>query len=143
MADIEKLTQRRKDSPNGAGHYHIAERYPYRVRAFIDGAVVASSDNVVILKEVGTSVYNPAFYFPPGDVDHSRFEREEGYSTTCPIKGEASYWRYVGAPQPIERAAWSYETPLEYSRMIAGHLGFDQRYATLEIAPSRTQWEAS
>ena len=136
MPNIAELTQRRKDSPNGAGHYHIAERYPYRVRALIDGAVVASSNNVVILKEVGTSVYNPAFYFPSDDVDLSRFEREVGYSTTCPIKGEASYWRYVGAPQPVERVAWSYETPLEYSHMIAGYLGFDQGHVTLEIAPS-------
>ena len=135
MADVAELTKRRKDSPNGAGHYHITEPYPYRVRALIDGTVVASSNNAVILKEVGKSVYNPAFYFPRSDVDLGRFQLEEGHSTHCPIKGDASYWRYLGQPQPIERAAWSYEAPLEYSHMIAGHLGFDQRLVALEISP--------
>jgi uncharacterized protein (DUF427 family) len=135
MADVFELTKRRKDSPNGAGHYHVAEVYPYRVRALIDGTVVALSDQVVILKEVGSSVYHPVFYFPPGDVERSLFQLENGYSTDCPIKGAASYWRYLGPPQRIERTAWSYEAPLDYSHMIAGHLGFDQRRVTLEIAP--------
>ena len=134
MPDGAKLTQRRKDSPNGAEHYHVTDRYPFRVRALIDGTAVASSRNVLILKEVGGSLYNPAFYFPLGEVDLARFEREDGYTTTCPIKGEASYWRYAGPPR-LERVAWSYDEPLEYSRMIAGHLGFDQRYVTLELAP--------
>ena len=136
MTNLADLTSRRKASPHGAGHYHVTERYPYRVRARIDGTVVASSNQVMILKEVGTSVYNPAFYFPPGDVELGRFQREEGFSTRCPIKGDAAYWRYVGGAQPLERVAWSYEVPLEYSGMIARHLSFDQRHVTLEIAPA-------
>ena len=136
MTDLADLTSRRKASPNGAGHYHVTERYPYQVRARIDGTVVASSNQVMILKEVGASVYNPAFYFPPGDVELGRFQREESFSTRCPIKGDAAYWRYVGGAQPLERVAWSYEVPLEYSGMIARHLSFDQRHVTLEIAPA-------
>ena len=135
MNDVAELTTRRRDSPNGAGHYHVADSYPYQVRAIIEGVVVASSRHTVILKEVGKSVYHPAFYFPPGDVDLSHFQLEEGYSTHCPIKGEASYWRYLGPPRVRERAAWSYEASLDYSHMIAGHLGFDQRLVTLEISP--------
>jgi len=135
MADVAKLTGRRKESPNGAGHYHITDRYPFRVRALVGGVEVANSDQVLILKEVGGSVYNPAFYFPPGDVDLSKLEREPGFTTECPIKGTASYWRYAG-PAPIERLAWSYDTPLAYSQMIAGHLAFDQRHVTLEISPA-------
>ena len=87
MADVSALTQRRKDSPNGAGHYHVTDRYPYHVRVLIDGQEVASSSDVKILKEVGKSLYNPSFYFPPGDVDLTHLEREEGYTTSCPIKG--------------------------------------------------------
>lgn len=135
MADVADLTQRRKDSPNGAGHYHITDRYPFRVRILIGGVEVASSENAMILKEVGKSVYNPSFYIPASDVSLEHLEREAGYTTHCPIKGEASYWRHTGGGQPIERAAWSYEDPLEYSAMLAGHLGFDQRFATVEISP--------
>lgn len=63
-------------------------------------------------------------------------ERESGYTTHCPIKGEASYWALTGAGEAIPRAAWSYESPLEYSSMIAGHMGFDHRFATIEISPA-------
>lgn len=135
MADVAELTRRRKESPNGAGHYHVADRYPYRVRALIDGVVVASSEAAMILKEVGASVYNPSFYFPAGDVELDHFQLEDGYTTRCPIKGDASYWHFTGPSGSIERAAWSYEEPVEYSQMIAGHVGFDQRFATLEISP--------
>ena len=135
MADTTILTTRRRESPNGAGHYHVTDRYPFRVRALVGGVEVANSDQVMILKEVGGSVYNPAFYFPPDDVDLSKLEREASYATECPIKGTASYWRYPG-PAPVERIAWSYDAPLPYSQMIQGHLAFDQRKVTLEISPA-------
>ena len=135
MSDNNVLLQRRKESPNGAGHYHLAEAYPYRLRARIGDTEIADTTNAVILKEVGKSLYNPSFYIPAEDVDLSAFEREEGFTTACPIKGDASYWTYTGGADPVARIAWSYDEPLEYSAAIAGHLGFDQRYVTLEIAP--------
>jgi len=135
MRDVNALMQRRKDSPNGTGHYHIAEPYPYRVRVSLQERTVADTTRAIILKEVGKSLYNPTFYIPREDVDLKAFEREAGYTTHCPIKGEASYWTFSDAADPVERAAWSYDDPLEYSAAIAGHLGFDQRYATLEIRP--------
>lgn len=137
MKEIQEqtLTQRRKDSPNGAGHYHIADIYPNRIRVSIAGTEVADTTNAVILKEVGKSVYNPSFYIPRKDVKVECFRREDGYTTACPIKGDASYLAFIGTASTIERAAWSYEAPLDYSQMIAGHIGFDQRYATIEISP--------
>ncbi len=129
------LIERRKTSPAGAGHYHVADLYPYKVRVQIRGRTVAETTQAIVLKEVGKSVYHPSFYVPAEDVDGTAFEKEAGFSTHCPIKGEASYWRYTGDEDGIERAAWSYDAPLEYSAMIAGHLGFDQRYATIEISP--------
>ncbi len=130
------MVERRKASPNGAGHYHISDHYPYRVRVSINDQEVASTSNAIILKEVGKSVYNPGFYIPAEDVKKDLFKLESGFTTHCPIKGEASYWGFVGGPEPIERVAWSYEAPLEYSAMIAKHLGFDQRFATIEISPA-------
>lgn len=132
----DSMIQRRKDSPAGAGHYHIADRYPFRVTVSIGGREVASSDDAIILKEVGKSVYNPSFYLPRGDVEVDLLRKEPGFSTHCPIKGEASYWAYVGGTEPIDRAAWSYDAPLDYSGMIEGRIGFDQRYATIEIKPT-------
>lgn len=133
MADGSVLLERRKESPAGAGHYHVTDTYPHRVDVRIGGRNVASSRAAKVLKEAGRSLYDPSFYLPAEDVALELFEREEGFTTHCPVKGEASYWRYVGGPQPIERAAWSYEEPLPYSGVIAGHLGFDQRFATLVL----------
>ena len=130
-----QMMQRRKDSPNGAGHYHLADPYPFQIRVLIGGREVASTRDAIILKEVGTSLYNPTFYIPPGDVQLQLFRREPDFTTQCPIKGAASYWAFVGSGAPVQRAAWSYETPLDYSKMIAKHLGFDQRFATIEISP--------
>ena len=128
---IKSFTQRRKDSPGGAGHYHVADRFGQRMSVTIAGHEVASSDRVIILKEVGTSVYNPVFYFPREDVQMDQFEKVPGRSTHCPIKGDASYWSFVADRQRVENAAWSYENPLPYSDMIAGYLGFDLRFASL------------
>ena len=133
---IRAFTQRRKDSPNGAGHYHVANPYRYRVTVFIRGIKVAESTHAVILKEVGTSVYDPVIYIPKTDVDMTQFEAVADYHTHCPIKGDASYWNFIGGRDAVEKAAWSYEDPLDYSELIAGHLGFDQRFATISIAPT-------
>jgi len=133
---IRAFTQRRRESPNGAGHYHISDLYKNRVSVLIKGVEVASSCSAVILKEVGTSVYNPVFYFPKKDVKLEMFEAVDDYSTVCPIKGRASYWNYTGGAERIDKAAWSYESPIEYSGMIEGHLGFDQRFVTIQIDPS-------
>jgi len=133
---IKAFVKRRKESPHGAGHYHITDLYPRRVRVSIAGIEVASSNRVEILKEVGTSVYNPVFYFPKNDVNLGLFEEVKDYSTFCPIKGDATYWNFNNREEQIEKAAWSYESPLEYSEAISGYLGFDQRFATITIDPS-------
>ena len=132
---IAALTQRRRDSPNGAGHYHITDPYKYRITVRIDGVDVAESTDAMILKEVGKSVYNPSFYIPLKDVNFDLLRRVDGHSTFCPIKGEASYWDFESIGVSIEKAAWSYKAPLPYSEMISGYLGFDQRFATIEIGP--------
>ena len=132
---IVTLTQRRRDSPNGAGHFHVADPYHYRISVRIDGVEVAASTDTIILKEVGKSLYNPSFYFPRKDVNVDLLRRVDGYSTYCPIKGQASYWDFVADGITIEKAMWSYDQPLHYSEMISGHFGFDQRFATIEISP--------
>ena len=81
--DLNKLVERRKASPAGAGHYHIADLYPYEMRISIAGQQVAQSTRAIVLKEVGKSLYNPSFYVPAADVDLGLFEREAGHSTHC------------------------------------------------------------
>ena len=50
--------------------------------------------------------------------------------TTCPYKGEATYWD-VG---DVAEGAWSYESPLPESLAIRGHLSFGGEGIEVELA---------
>lgn len=84
------------------------------------GAVLGESSNVIELVE-GT--YPPVIYFPREDLAMAFFE-PSATRTTCPHKGEASYFTLQAKSGPIADAAWSYETPKEGLEAIAGHLAF-------------------
>lgn len=74
--------------------------------------VIARSDRVQMLAEAG---HDPVPYFPLDSVDHR---------TSCPHKGEASYWSVTVDGQSSENAVWSYVEPLEEVMEIAGHMAF-------------------
>lgn len=90
----------------------------YVIRA--GGAVVGETDKALLLKE-GT--YPPVIYVPRGDVAMALLERTEKRST-CPWKGDASYFSIRSPEGPLANAVWSYETPIEAVAQIAGHLAF-------------------
>ena len=51
--------------------------------------------------------------------------------TTCPYKGEATYWTVDG----IADAAWSYEAPLAEAAKVQGHVSFDADGIEVELGP--------
>jgi len=53
-------------------------------------------------------------------------------TSTCPFKGEASYFHIVAKSGPIRDAAWSYETPKPEAERIAAHIAFYTNRATVE-----------
>lgn len=56
----------------------------------------------------------------------------------CPHKGTAGYWRVTAVGEAAEDFMWSYETPFERARAIAGHGAFDKRRARIEmVRPGR------
>ncbi|MRG73799.1 DUF427 domain-containing protein [Alphaproteobacteria bacterium HT1-32] len=85
-----------------------------------NGAVIASSDRVQMLVEAG---HDPVPYFPLDSVDHSRLAATD-HRTSCPYKGEASYWSVTVDGKSSENAVWSYADPLEEVMEIAGHMAF-------------------
>ena len=99
---LAAFAQRRRDSPGGPGHYHMADPYGYRLKVRIGGVEVADSTDAIVLKEVGKSLYNPSFYIPLKDVNLDLLHRIDGYATHCPIKGEASYWDFSHDGTTIE-----------------------------------------
>jgi uncharacterized protein (DUF427 family) len=45
-------------------------------------------------------------------------------ATTCPFKGEASYWSALAGGQLHDNVVWSYESPIPGAEGIAGLMCF-------------------
>ncbi|MEM8538973.1 MAG: DUF427 domain-containing protein [Pseudomonadota bacterium] len=84
------------------------------------GAVLGESKNAIELVE---GDYPPVIYFPRADIAMAFLEPSDGKST-CPYKGEASYFDIHAKSGPIAKAAWSYEDPIGDVAEIKGHLAF-------------------
>ncbi len=84
------------------------------------GHVVADTTQALELRE---SSYPPVLYIPRSGADMAHFARTERRST-CPHKGEASYFSLTDATAREENAVWSYENPKAGVEAIAGHLAF-------------------
>src|SRR4051794_27645984 len=107
--------------------YHRVDVHPTSraVRVTLDGEAIAESSQAKLLFETGL----PArVYIPREDV--SAELTESAKRTTCPYKGEATYWNAGGTPD----AAWSYETPLRESHEIGGDLRFAGGGIEVELA---------
>jgi uncharacterized protein (DUF427 family) len=101
-----------------------------RVRVELGGTVIAESSDVRVLHE-GT--YVPRYYFPRADVRAELLEATEK-STTCPFKGDASYWAVVlENGERHDDVVWSYEHPIDSMTAIEGRLSFYNDRVTLLI----------
>ena len=85
------------------------------LKAIWNGVVLAESDQCVIVE--GNQ------YFPPNTINLQYFKATSTH-TTCPWKGEASYYNIEVAGQVNKDAAWYYPAPKEAARHIAGHVAF-------------------
>lgn len=84
------------------------------------GAVIAETTDALELVEGGGA---PVIYIPRADIAMAFLEPSDT-RTTCPHKGEASYYSVISSAEAVKDAAWSYETPHEAVAQIAGHLAF-------------------
>lgn len=66
----------------------------------------------------------PVIYFPREDIGMAFLDVTD-HRTTCPHKGEASYFSIMSKSRTYENAAWSYEAPKDVVAAIKGHLAFD------------------
>lgn len=95
-----------------AGDRHVAVR--------IGGETVARSDRALLLEETGLPT---RYYLPRDDVDMDRF-RPTSFHTTCPFKGEASYWSIDVDGTSHDGIMWSYEDPIPGREDITGLVAF-------------------
>jgi uncharacterized protein (DUF427 family) len=85
------------------------------VRATWKGAVLAESDDVVMLEG--------NHYFPPESLRSEHFRPGRGRSL-CPWKGIASYYDVVVGDEVNPQAAWHYPRPIPWARRIKGRVAF-------------------
>jgi uncharacterized protein (DUF427 family) len=101
-------------------HHITVDDVTEPVRIEVDGAVVAESSRALVLRE-GT--ITPRYYLPREDVK-SELLVESDLSTTCPFKGNASYWSLILDDKRYDGLVWSYQEPIPGMEPIAGLLSF-------------------
>ncbi len=90
------------------------------VRVEVDGVLVADTARARVLREGSLP---PRYYIPSDDVRMELLVNTE-HSTTCPFKGDASYWTLELEDVRHENIVWSYEEPIASLPEIAGLLCF-------------------
>ncbi len=84
-------------------------------KATWSGAVIAESDNTVMVEG--------NHYFPIDSVNADILEPSAKH-TSCPWKGEASYYSLNVDGNVNADAAWFYPTPKDAAKEIKGHVAF-------------------
>lgn len=80
-------------------------------------------NNKVLAESSETKVVEGNHYFPPEAVNKEYF-KESGTNTTCPWKGEASYYTLEVDGSTNENAAWYYPEPKEAASEIKDYVAF-------------------
>jgi uncharacterized protein (DUF427 family) len=91
-----------------------------RVRVRFGPEFVADSTRVLLLLEEG---HLPVYYFPLEDVRTDLMTPTDRH-TTCPYKGEASYWTVRVGDRVAENAVWAYPNPISERADLAGYVAF-------------------
>ncbi|MBW3549089.1 MAG: DUF427 domain-containing protein [Actinobacteria bacterium] len=107
-------------SRSGAPHVMFWDPSPKRVWAVFAGEAVVDSRQAKLLHETGLA---PVWYFPLHDVRTDLLVPTERY-TTCPYKGEASYWSITVGDRTADNAVWGYPKPLKSAPPLGGHVAF-------------------
>jgi uncharacterized protein (DUF427 family) len=97
------------------------------------GQLLASSDRALRLDETGL----PARYYIPREDVRTDLLRPTASTTTCPFKGQASYWSAQVGDEIYEDLVWSYETPIPGAEQIAGFMSFYPDRVELTVSDAR------
>ena len=85
------------------------------MKAIWNSTVVAESNDTVVIEN--------NHYFPADSLRKEYFEDSIAH-TTCPWKGQASYYSLRVNGELNKDAAWYYATPKEAAQQIQGHVAF-------------------
>ena len=108
---------------------HIKVRRAQGTSVVRAGGAVLGESHVAL--EVSEGTREPVIYLPREDVAMA-FLEPSPTRTTCPHRGEATYFGIVTKSGRLLDAAWSFESPKPGFERIAGHLAFDPEAVTVE-----------
>jgi uncharacterized protein (DUF427 family) len=117
-----------------SGHQITITPTDRHVEVFLGGEKLASSDRAVVLAETGL----PDRYYLPAEDVRTDLLRPTSTKSTCPYKGEASYWSAEAGGQVHEDIVWSYPDPIPAAAGITGLLCFwTERGAELAVSSAQ------
>ena len=99
--------------------YHRVDAMPgaRHVRIVVGGQTIAETQRPHVLFETG----HPVRYYIPADDIRMDLLEATALRSTCPYKGNASYWKVKGADQEV---AWAYLDPIAECPRIKGLIAF-------------------
>jgi uncharacterized protein (DUF427 family) len=115
------------------GHRITVSPTDLHVEVAVGGETVAESQHPVLLEETGLPT---RYYLPRQDV-RTELLRPTSTETTCPFKGQASYWSVEVGGEVHDDIVWSYESPIPQAEGVAGLLCFYNERVDLIIDGER------
>jgi uncharacterized protein (DUF427 family) len=85
-------------------------------------------NNRVLAQSDQTIVIEGNHYFPPESIKRKYFQESDKH-TTCPWKGQASYYHIVIGDDVEQNAAWYYPEPKDKARQIKNYVAFHKSSA--------------
>ena len=86
-----------------------------QMKAIWNDTVIAESNNTIVVEG--------NHYFPPEAINKSFFQSSSKQST-CPWKGQASYYSLIVNDKENADAAWFYPAPSDAAAQIKDHVAF-------------------
>ena len=103
-----------------SGHTITITPADTHVEVRVAGVLLAATDHALLLDETGL----PTRYYLPRDDVHMDLLRPTTFHTTCPFKGEASYWSVDVDGVTHDGIVWAYDSPISAAADITGYLSF-------------------
>ena len=111
------------------GHTLTIAPADLHIEVYVDGEKVAESDRPTLLDETGL----PTRYYLPREDVRMDLLRATSFETSCPFKGQASYWSLELGDKVHDGIVWSYEQPIAGAEAITGLLSFYNDRVDLKV----------